>query len=208
MTLTSGGARSEDRGERENEEFSGKMGHAGGVCRRSPSRERPHAKSLTFDFVAGLHAFDHDGPLWCVLSKDYFVADNLFLYLHDLACQPCCPVYVTFFPSLFSPFLLSLPFFFSRHEDVASWLAGVMSKCPGVRPAWPYLFARTAWCLGLSSFRLSSSLQLSLLCSCAHRWVPVSFPITCACRGKLSRCLVLLLFSSYSFCSCSVVFVL
>ena len=67
--------------ERENEEFSGKMGHAGGVCRRSPSRERPQAKSLTFDFVAGLHAYDHGGPLWCVLSKDYFVADNFFCFL-------------------------------------------------------------------------------------------------------------------------------
>ena len=64
--------------ERENEEFSEKMGHAGGVCRRSPSREGPQAKSLTFDFVAGLHAYDHDGPLWCMLSKDYFVADVLF----------------------------------------------------------------------------------------------------------------------------------
>ena len=77
----SGGARSEDRGEQENEEFSGKMGHAGGVCRRSPSRERPQAKSLTFDFVAGLHAYDHGGPSWCVLSKDYFVADNLFCFV-------------------------------------------------------------------------------------------------------------------------------
>ena len=75
-----------------------------------------------------------------------------------------------------------------------------MSECPGLRPAWPYLFVRTVWCLGLSSFVSSSSLQLSFLCSCAHRWVPVSFPITCACRGKLSRW-VLLLFSSYSFCS-------
>ena len=62
--------------ERENEEFSGKMGHAGGVCRRSLSRERPQAKSSTFDFVAG-----HGGPLLCVMSKDYFVADNLFCFV-------------------------------------------------------------------------------------------------------------------------------
>ena len=75
-----------------------------------------------------------------------------------------------------------------------------VSECPGLRPAWPYLFARTARCLGLSSFVSSSSLQLSFLCSCGHRWVPVSFPITCACRDKLSRW-VLLLFSSYSSCS-------
>ena len=75
--------------ERENEEFSGKMGHAGGVCRRSPSRERPQAKSLTFDFVAGLHVFDHGGPSWCVLSKDYFFGDNLF-----------CSVVSSFFFSL------------------------------------------------------------------------------------------------------------
>ena len=27
----------------------------------------------------------------------------------------------------------------------------VLSECLGSRPAWPYLFARTAWCLGLSS---------------------------------------------------------
>ena len=63
--------------ERENAEFSGKMGHAGGVCRRSPSRERPQAKSLTFDFVAGRHAYDHGGPL----GKDYFVADNFFCFV-------------------------------------------------------------------------------------------------------------------------------
>ena len=27
-----------------------------------------------------------------------------------------------------------------------------MSDCPGFRPGWPYLFARTAWCLGVLSF--------------------------------------------------------
>ena len=89
--------------ERENEEFSGKMGHAGGVCRRSPSRERPQAKSLTFDFVAGLHAYDHGGPLWCVLSKDYFVADNLFcfvvsFFIFSLACASAsCSWHLLFF---------------------------------------------------------------------------------------------------------------
>ena len=46
---------------------------------------------------------------------------------------------------------------------------------------------------------------LSLLCSCAHRWVPVSFPFTCACRG-IARWVLLLLFSSYSY-SASFVFV-
>ena len=45
-------------------------------------------------------------------------------------------------------------------------------------------------------FRLS---LLSLLCSCAHRWVPVSFPFTCACWGIARWVLLLLLFSSYSF---------
>ena len=46
-------------------------------------------------------------------------------------------------------------------------------------------------------FRLS---LLSLLYSCAHRWVPVSFPFTCACWG-IARwvLLLLLLFSGYSF---------
>ena len=112
--LTLGGVRSE---ERENEEFSGKMGHAGGVCRRSPSWERPQAKSLTFDFVAGLHAFDHDRPLWCVLSKDCFVADNLFCFVVSffflsLACASASC----------SWHLLSFCFFFPRHEDVASLL--------------------------------------------------------------------------------------
>ena len=90
--------------ERENEEFSGKMGHAGGVCRRSPSRERPQAKSLTFDFVAGLHAFDHDGPLWCVLSKDYFVADNLFCFVVSFFFFSLVPVQVALgisFPFVF-----------------------------------------------------------------------------------------------------------
>ena len=47
MTLTSGGARSEDRGERENEEFSGKMGHAGGVSTIAESGE---ATCEEFDF--------------------------------------------------------------------------------------------------------------------------------------------------------------
>ena len=52
---------------------------------------------------------------------------------------------------------------------------------------------------GACVFRLSNSL-LSLLYSCAHRWVPVSFPFTCACWG-IARwvLLLLLLFSSYSF---------
>ena len=115
--------------ERENEEFSGKMGHAGGVCRRSLSRERPQAKSSTFDFVAG-----HGGPLLCVMSKDYFVADNLFCFV------------VSFFFSLSlsrlcqCKLLLASPFvFFSRHEDVASLLeeACVMIAVwgPGWRPA-------------------------------------------------------------------------
>ena len=85
----------------------------------------------------------------------------------------------------------------------------LVSECLGSRPAWPYLHApRGAWVFRLSSFVSSSSLRLSFLCSCAHRWVPVSFPITCTCRGKLSRCWVLLLFYSYSLCSCSVVVVL
>ena len=105
--------------ERENEEFSGKMGHAGGVCRRSPSRERPQAKSLTFDFVAGLHAYDHGGPLWCVLSKDYFVADNLFsLLVLSFFFLSFVPVQVALGISF--PFVFL--FFFSRHEDVASLL--------------------------------------------------------------------------------------
>ena len=67
---------------------------------------RGHRKSLTFDFVAGLHAFDHDGPLWCVLSKDYFVADNLF----------CFVVSFFFFLSLVPvqvALCISFPFFFS-----------------------------------------------------------------------------------------------
>ena len=67
--------------ERENEEFSGKMGHAGGVCRRSLSRERPQAKSSTFDFVAG-----HGGPLWCVMSKDCFVV-SFFFFLSFVPVQ-------------------------------------------------------------------------------------------------------------------------
>ena len=106
--MRSGSTRSE---ERENEEFSGKMGPAGGVCRRSPSRERPQAKSLTFDFVAGLHAYDHGEPLWCVLSKDYFVADNLFccffLFLFFLSLVPVQVALGISFPfvsfSFFSP---------------------------------------------------------------------------------------------------------
>ena len=92
--------------ERENEESSGMMGHAGGVCRRSPSRERPQAKSLTFDFVAGRHAYDHGGPLWCVLSKDYFVADNLFCSVVSFFFSRLCQCKLL----LASPFLL---FFFS-----------------------------------------------------------------------------------------------
>ena len=70
---------------------------------------------MTFDFVAGLHAYDHGGPSWCVLSKDYFCCRQFVLF--------CC--FSLFFLSrlcqckllLASPFLL---FFFSRHEDVAS----------------------------------------------------------------------------------------
>ena len=57
-------------------------------------------------------------------------------------------------------------------------LLGV-SECPGSRPGWPYLCVCTAWCLRLSSFFCLSS--LSLLCSCAHRWMPVSFPFARAC---------------------------
>ena len=38
----------------------------------------------------------------------------------------------------------------------------VMSECPGLMPAWPYLFARTAWCLGLSSFFFFSVCSLFL----------------------------------------------
>ena len=96
------------------------MGHAGGVCRRSPSRERPQAKSLTFDFVAGPHAYDHGGPSWCVLSKDYFFGDNLF-----------CSVVSSFFFLSLGPVQVALgihPFllfrFFFRHKDVASLLEG------------------------------------------------------------------------------------
>ena len=120
--------------ERENEEFSGKMGHAGGVCRRSPSRERPQAKSLTFDFVAGLHAFDHDGPLWCVLSKDYFVADNLFCFVvsffffFSLACASASC----------SWHLLSFCFFFSprgRDVFVGGGVCNDRGLGPGQRPA-------------------------------------------------------------------------
>ena len=90
--------------ERENEEFSGKMGHAGGVCRRSLSRERPQAKSSTFDFVAG-----HGGPLLCVMSKDYFVADNLFCFVvsfffFSLACASAsCAWHLLSFCFFFSP---------------------------------------------------------------------------------------------------------
>ena len=110
-------------------------------------------------------------------------------------------VYVSFYPYLFSPFFFLCHFL---SPALRTWRLGwqeVMSECLGSRPAWPYLFARTAWCLGLSSssfvFRLS---LLSLLCSCAHRWVPVSFPFTCACWG-IARwvLLLLLLFFSYSF---------
>ena len=85
-----------------------------------------------------------------------------------------------------------------------------MSECLGSRPAWPYLFARTAWCLGLSSFvfRLfifSSAVFSLFLCALLGACL---LPHHLRFRGKLSRCWVLLLFSSYSFCSCSVVFVL
>ena len=54
--------------------------------------------------------------------------------------------------------------------------------------------------LGSFVFRLSLVFLLFLLCSCAHRWVPVSFPFICACWG-IARwvLLLLLLFSSYSF---------
>ena len=62
-TLTSGGAKS-DEFQSGRMRSSAKDGNAGGVCRRPSSRERPQAKSLTSGFVAGLHAYNHDGPLW------------------------------------------------------------------------------------------------------------------------------------------------
>ena len=76
---------------------------------------RGHRKSLTFDFVAGLHAYDHGGPLWCVLSKDYFVADNFFVLLFlsfslSLSLSRLCQCKLL----LASPFLLFVFFFATR----------------------------------------------------------------------------------------------
>ena len=55
------------------------------------------------------------------------------------------------------------------------------------RPGRIYLHVHRVVLASLSCvFRLSSFFSLptlSLLCSCAHRWVPVSFPFTCACWG-------------------------
>ena len=45
---------------------------------------------------------------------------------------------------------------------VAETLLMGMSERLGSRPAWPYLFARTAWCLGLSSSSFSSVSPLFL----------------------------------------------
>ena len=56
-----------------------------------------------------------------------------------------------FLPFLVFSLFLSLPFFSPASRTWRLGWQGVMSECLGSRPAWPYLFARTAWCLGLSS---------------------------------------------------------
>ena len=52
---------------------------------------------------------------------------------------------------------------YQRHPKMNRDIGMELSECLGSRPAWPYLFARTAWCLGLFVFRLSS---LHLLSGC------------------------------------------
>ena len=73
---------------------------------------------MTIDFVAGLHAYDHGGPLWCVLSKDYFLTIcflvSFFFFFVSLLLVP---VQVALG--------ISFPFVIFRHEGVACLLAGV-----------------------------------------------------------------------------------
>ena len=80
-----------------------KDGHAGGVGRRSSSRERPQAQSLTLDFVAGLHAYDHGWHLWwsrigwtglrsvslCACCRMTIFAYNLFCFVASLLFLAC-----------------------------------------------------------------------------------------------------------------------
>ena len=120
-----------------------KVGVAEGVCRRPLGRSRRWRASRS--------------------AERSRRGQYLFLYLHDLAWQLCCPVYavyVSFYPSLFSPF-----FFLCHFSSPASrtWRLGwhgVMSECLGSRLGWPYLCVRSAWCLRLSSFSSVSSLLL------------------------------------------------
>ena len=63
------------------------MGHAGGVCRRSPSRERPQAKSLTLTWLLGgtrTTTADHWGRT-ILLPTIFFVLLFLSFFL-SLAC--------------------------------------------------------------------------------------------------------------------------
>ena len=71
-----------------------KVGVVEGVCRRPLGRSRRWRASCS--------------------AERSRRGQYLFLYLHDLACQPCCPVYVvyvSFYPSLFSPFFFLCHFF-------------------------------------------------------------------------------------------------
>ena len=66
-------------------------------------------------------------------------------------------------------------FFFSLHEDVASWLAGVMSECPGVRPAWPFILhaPRGAWVFRLlkKTALVEASCETEIALSDLTNWV-------------------------------------
>ena len=65
-----------------NEEFSEKVGMLEeSVDDRRVRRGHRRRVILTFDFVAGLHAYDHGGPSRCVLSKDYFLLTICFVLL-------------------------------------------------------------------------------------------------------------------------------
>ena len=183
----------------ENEQFN-EVRLDEGVCRRPLGRSDIAGEEL----------------LSCTITSRWIFVFVLELYLHDLACQPCCSLDVYFYPSLFSPFfvLCNLYFFSPATRTWRLGWQGVMSGCPGLRPGWPYLFARDAWCFRLSSLHLLCSCLFSLLVRTAgclslspslalaealhvgfffFSSLVIHIPLLlsswwnyCACRGKLS----------------------
>ena len=57
-------------------------------------------------------------------------------------------------------FFQRLNLFFDSYRTRKEEIVTHLSECPGLRPAWTYFFARTAWSLRLSSFFSVSSLFL------------------------------------------------